>query len=245
MLDFSETGEEREVYRSQYLDPAATLTAFGLEPDALRPGRTHALQPLRTTPTLIFIRWASAAFALLAFVLGFFFSLSNGETVLARQQVDLTALNQPVTFELTRTDGLAGLYLKSTMQNAWLYLDFEVLDPEGETLFEAGRTMEFYKGRDSEGTWTEGNTSASLYFLPTQPGTYSVVFGGSETGDWNSPGYPSQSARAVTVSVRQGMASGRPLFYAALGFAALAALLWGRFLLHYKARWRHSDWDDD
>lgn len=245
MLDFSETGQEREIYRSEYLDPAETLAAFGLDPGALVPHGSHPLEPFRTTKTLRFVRLAASGFAVVALLLGVVFSGSTGETVLADASVSLRRLPKSVQFEITDSDRLAGLALTGDAQNSWAYVDLELIDPQDETLFEAGRTVEYYVGRDADGRWSEGNNRASLYFRPTVPGVYTLVFGGSETGLWNSPGFQSNTPRGLTISARQGMASGRPLFLTAAVFALIAGLLWGRRVLHNMRRQSHSDWDDD
>ncbi len=243
MLDFAQTGQEREIHRITYLDGPETLAAFGLDPEALSPRGVHAVQPYKGWSETRFLTRASLTFAAVALVLAVLLSFWPGRTVLDPVTVGFSQLPRDVSIEITDPKRrLAGIYLSSNVSNSWAYVDLELYDPNDELLFEAGRTMEYYFGTDADGSWTEGNRSASLYFLPTVPGTYTLTLSAVEQGTWGSGG---RDASRVEVSARTGMASGWYLYLLAIGFALFAALFGAGRFIHNRRRWAHSDWSDD
>ncbi len=243
MIDFAETGTEREIHQVTWLDPAQTCVAFGLEPKAIRPKGVHPAQPYRGWKEKPFLRNVSGLAAVAALVIGLVLSFLPGTPVLEPVTTGFSQLPRTISFEITDpARRLAGIYFSSNVSNSWAYVEVELTDPQDETLFEAGRTIEYYFGRDSEGNWSEGGRYASLHFLPTVPGTYELTLTGVEQGVW---GNQSRNATYVEVTAKQGMSSGTYLFLLALVFALLAALLSAGRMIHHTRRWRHSDWSDD
>ena len=242
MLDFSQTGTEQEIHRVTYLDPAETLAAFGVPRTSLSPVGVHALQPYRDWRDRAFLRNTALLSAALAIVAALVLAFLPGQQVMQPRTIELRALPRTVNFDITDpTRRLAGLYFESNVSNSWAYVEIELTDPEGETLFEAGRTIEYYFGRDADGRWTEGSRRGSLYFLPNLPGTYALTLSGPESGIWGNGDAPS----FITVSAKSNMSSG---FYPALlgaGFLLMAIFLSAGPFLHKQRRWRHSDWSDE
>ncbi|MCC1493233.1 DUF4178 domain-containing protein [Cognatishimia sp. F0-27] len=243
MLDFAETGQEREVHRVVYLDGPSALAAFRLPETTLRPKGVHPTQPYHGWKEAAFLRNAALGFAAVALAIGLILAIMPGRLVLEPTTVGLNQLPRDVSFRIdAQADKLAGLYFSANVSNSWAYIDLELTDPNDEVLFEAGRTMEYYFGRDSDGSWSEGSRSASLHFLPTVPGEYTLSIGGVEQGLWGSGG---RSASWVQVSARTGMSSGYYPMVLAVLLGMLALVLSAGSFIHNRRRWAHSDWSDE
>ncbi|WGW04654.1 DUF4178 domain-containing protein [Tropicibacter oceani] len=243
MLDFSETGSEREIYRSTYLPHGATMKAFGLAPKDLVPRGVHALQPYKAGENTDFLAFASTVAAAACLVIAITFSALPGFQILAPTTLSTASLPQEVSFDITDDSKLAGIRLNSNVSNAWSYYEMELTDPEDAPVFEAGRTVEYYYGREDGENWSEGSRTTALYFRPPGTGTYTLSIDQPETGTWGTTNI--RPATDVTVSARQGMSSGFWMYVLFAGFAAIAVLTYGRRHYHRMRRWKHSDWDDD
>ena len=245
MLDFQTTANEREIYRTTYLDPTETAQAFGLDKGTLQPKGLHPLLPLRVGRHTGFVKFVGITFALVSLLLGLAFAALPGRTVLDPPvTVSLSALPQEVRFDVTDTQRLVRLTLETNLRNSWTYIGFEVLDPERETLFETGRNIEYYTGRDSEGTWSEGSTRANVKFRPTLPGTYTVVFSETESEIWTGGTGASQPS-FVQLSAREGLSAGAFPILLAFAFGMVAGWHWLRLWWQRRRRWAGSDWTDE
>lgn len=241
MLDFSQGSTEREIYMSTFLPAGETCSAFGLPADALRPKGVHPLQPYRRGPNAAFIKWTALVAAFVCLVIAFSYSIKPGTRILDTVEISRRALPQTIDFEISDTNRLAGIQLGADVSNSWAYLEIELTDPEDTALFEAGRTVEYYFGRDSEGSWSEGNRNSTIYFHPTVPGRYELTIDGPEFGTWSS----GREARLIRVTAWQGYSSGVLPGFLAFIFALVTGFHWLRRGWHYKRRWAKSDWSDD
>lgn len=239
LLDYSTTGQEREVYRSVWLSPAEVNRAFGV--NLPEPHEVHPLQPFDGGAHDGFLMKASGAFAAAALVAAIVTAGATTSTILPRMTIGRTELPQTVSFDVTDTEHLVRIDLQANPDNAWLFVGFELADPEGETLFASGRSMEFYSGTDSEGSWTEGNRSASLLFRPAVPGTYEATFDEIETELWSMGTEP----QGFSVSATEGVRKPLWLVLLAAGFGLIAAAPFGLRFLHRKRRLAGSDWSDE
>ncbi|KIC20290.1 DUF4178 domain-containing protein [Leisingera sp. ANG-Vp] len=252
MLGFAQTGSEREAWLSQYLPVKDAEAGFGIK-TGLKPYTVHPLQQFKTGPNYWFVCTASAICAFLCLMIGITLSSPRGETVLKRQVVQVEQMPVELPFEITDPGWLARLDLKGDTRNSWAYVEVELTDPEDEPVFQAGRTVEYYQGRDKDGSWSEGDNQASLTFRPEMAGTYTLSVEIGESGLW-SPNFTyagsdtSQFRPALgelTVSVESGLSTGRWLFLLAAVFGALSAQAVFRLWWHRKQRWSGSDWVDE
>ncbi len=244
MLGFTQTATEQETERSVYLPHAETLAAFGAQAGG-KPIGVHPLQPYKIGRHEVFLRNASLAFAgVAAALLIALWALSGGtQTAAAAYAVEDLPVALPIP--ITTKNRLARIRLSADVQNSWAYLGVALSDPDDVTLFEAGREIGAYHGRDHDGSWSEGSTSASLRFKPEKTGTHTLELFLDDADTWNRSGAP---LSRVSVRITEGVSS--PLWMAALtiGFLLLAAAQFGRYHLHQKRRWWGSDWveeDDD
>ena len=241
MLDFSQTGDEREIWRNTWLDRAQTLASFGIA-DAPAPRGVHPLQPFRAGRHSGFLTWASGGFAMLCLLVVIVLATLPGRPVIATpQHFALDALPQELRFDVSDTERLVSLSFEADVYNSWAWLGIELLDPEGETLFETGREMDYYTGTDSDGRWSEGSPRSRLRFRPTEPGSYTLILTEAEGGTWNA----GRTASRVSVTGSEGISSGMVPGLLALAFALLAGWQVARSAWHRHRRWAGSDWSDD
>lgn len=251
MLSFAQTGSEREVWMSQYLPAGQAEAGFGIS-TGLAPRRVHPLQPFKRGANFAFLKWASAACAVVCVLIGLGLQGRSGETALARTRLAVSDLPAELPVEVSEAGRLTRINLQGDTSNSWAFVGVELTDPEDEPVFQAGRTLEYYHGRDSDGRWTEGDNRAQLTFRPQMAGTYTLSLEVEESGHWGVPGYPQgagsttrQALNRLTVSAQTGLSSGLYMGLLALAFALLSGQGFLRAWLHRKARWRSSDWSDE
>ncbi|WP_083096056.1 DUF4178 domain-containing protein [Pseudophaeobacter leonis] len=248
MLSFSETKREREIYHTVYLDQAAVSQGFGIS-TGLSPRRTHALQPQKAGGNARFLSVAGLGAMGLCLFLALFMSTQNGSALGAPYRYSLDQLPVEIPFEVRQPGRLTRIDLKGNARNSGGYFAVELEGPEGEVLFESGRTVEYYQGRDKDGNWSEGSNHAKLAFFPPLAGTYILSLELEEGGSWGTQAkdnyQTSQPMTALELRIRQGVSSGFWLVVLALGFGAIGGVPPLRGFLHNKARWRGSDWVDE
>ena len=247
MLGFSTTDREREIYRTVYLEPAQ-VTGFDL-PSGFKPSGTHALRQMKAGVHSGFMMVTGLACMALCLFLAMAMGLQSGTLAGKPYQFNAFQLPARITFDVPEAGRLMRIDLRGNGRNNWSYLAVELEDPDGEVLFESGRTVEYYTGRDKDGSWSEGSNRASLAFFPLRPGTYSVSLDLEESGFWapnvNRSASPQQPLTQLWLEVRTGVSSGFWLVVLGLGFGVIGGLPLLRRYLHKKARWRDSDWIDE
>ncbi|OWU86108.1 hypothetical protein ATO6_04410 [Oceanicola sp. 22II-s10i] len=245
MLDFVDSGNEREVELTHYLPQAETLAAFGAEPRPKAP-YVHAVQPVWRYPDDTFLLVAGLVFAVVSLFGALILGFDDGREVLPAQQFALSQLPAEVSFDLTDTEKLALIQLYADVDNSWTWLEASLTDPEDQPVFEVGREIGYYSGYD-DGNWTEGSRWATVRFHPPAPGTYTLEIAMAEAETWERSGSP---LSRVGVTVSEGAKSGFWLVIAA-GLLMLPGLLTvGGRLVSRRRRWQGSDWveedeDDD
>ncbi|MCF6431579.1 DUF4178 domain-containing protein [Leisingera sp. MMG026] len=257
MLSFAQTGSERETWLSQYLPAGDAEAGFGIQ-TGLKPHGTHPLQPFKTGPDFDFIKWASAACAVVCLIIGMNLQGRSGEVALKRTVLTAADLPAELPVIVSEAGKLTRIRLAGNTNNSWAFVGIELTDPEDEPVFQAGRTVEYYHGRSSDGNWSEGDNKAQLTFRPLMAGTYTLSLEVEESGHWTELSYP-QSTQArpktaaqnrpalskLTVSAKSGLSSGLYMGFLAIAFGLLAGQGFLRAWWHRKARWRGSDWVED
>lgn len=183
VLSFSQTGQEREIYRTVYLDRGATEQAFGLAL-ARVPRGVHALQPAKFDPNAQFLTKSGLLIMAICLVLGILLSDFQGSSAFGTQRFYIADLPVTVPFEVVQPGRLTRVHLKGPARNSWGYFAVELEGPESELHFETGRRVEFYQGRDKDGSWSEGSNHAMLCFVPPVAGNYSLSLALEEGGPW-------------------------------------------------------------
>ena len=248
-MGFSETGTEREIYRMTYVPPAVAEAAFGIK-TGLLPRGVHALEPFKEGPNHRFLTMAGIGFAVLSLLIGGTLAARPGQAVVSDERISIGQLPLEISFVIDTPDRLTRIDLAGDTRNSWAYFALELEDPEGEPLFEAGRTVEYYFGKDADGRWTEGNNRASLTFRPKVAGEYTLALSLEEGGHWQ-PVYPKNNTpagpvfRQLKMDIRSDLSSGRWMLVLAVVFGLIGGYPLFRKYWHDYRRWRGSDWTDE
>ncbi len=240
MLSFRATGMEEEVHITQYLPAAETFAAFGIDTPPSAIG-THPLKPYAKGAHEGFLKWSATGFAVVALLMAVMFSIlsfPNSDI----HELKVRALPKEIPFEIVHPNRLAVVKISADVNNSWAFIGLTLTDPEDIPVFETGRTVERYSGRDADGSWSEGRNASTLRFIPRQAGTYTLEVDVEESDTWNRIGF---AVRNVTVTTRQGVISGFWMLMVALGFGLFALYHHSRSVLHHYWRMRGSDWSDD
>ncbi len=129
----------------------------------------------------------------------------------------------------------------SALQNAWIDIDYSLVEHKTQENYDAYALAEYYSGTDSDGYWTEGDATPTVTLSSIPRGTYDLVIETSAKR-WISPNQSPATFWDATLAApeptpvtvgfvvsRGGIFSGN-LLLCVLLIAAWPALL---FLLHY------------
>ncbi|MGF7151501.1 hypothetical protein FHS96_005167 [Sphingomonas zeicaulis] len=206
MLSFEGNEQERNWTVGELLDPRKTASAFGLTaPRPWRPGGPPPL-PHQISPYGRAVKFglatAFAGFVALLLVLILF----GGSSDVRSFDLDLQTAGGP----MSRTVGPVTLrrpYQAVTisaaaprLENAWVDLDYRLVDRKTQRAFEAYGVAERYSGRDSDGAWTEGSRGATTKIASVPAGDYDLVVDANATR-WT---YAGSDRVYVTVTVKPG-----------------------------------------
>ena len=120
-------------------------------------------------------------FLLLALLVGLaiFFATFSRENVVFKDSYNFSTLAQkgdpafvtPVFNIDGRTSGLE-LSVHANVANNWAYFDFALINDDTGTAYDFGREVSYYYGSDSDGSWSEGSNSSTVYIPTVPPGRY-------------------------------------------------------------------------
>lgn len=241
MLNFNQSATEAEVWRTQYQPAEEVYASFGIT-DPPKPRGFNVLKPFVTGRHQKFLASAAAIFALIAFVMSFTVFNLSGRSTEAVHNFNLDQLPQEIAFDVIQKDRLARIGLGANVSNSWAFIGVNVTDPDDVPVFESGRTVERYSGRDKDGAWSEGRSTSELRFIPRQTGTYLVEVYVEEAETWQREGAPITQVQVVT---QEGVTNGRWLQFVGLVFALFGLYHLLRSVLHWHRRMQYGDWSDD
>ena len=119
------------------------------------------------------------------------------------------------------------------LTNEWIYLNYALISEDTGQAYDFGREVSYYFGRDSDGTWTEGNKQNEVMAPAIPPGRYYLRIEPESDAKFGSIRY--------TVTVTRDVPVGE-LYLAALAALLLPALLiWWRIHSFEQLRWAESD----
>ena len=194
--------------------------------------------------------WTRAMAAVAAIIVVFVLLYAIGGQALHRQTVSIPSTATPGSAEaatfagplfVTR-DGNVQVHVQAPVSNSWLYLEGALINEETGSVDEFDVEVSYYSGHDSDGSWSEGGTSATAYIPSVPAGRYTLRL----EPQWEAGHAPPEYELTVRSRVpRFGYAVLAVM--AVLGWPVLMLLLWARFEMQ---RWNESDhpWtssDDD
>ena len=177
MLSREANAQEVSWSRSTLLEPDEIEGAFGVRaPRNPWPPLPHQPSPYPATLRTGF-KFALGGLALLL-VLTFLFSggptLFRGTVPLALDGRENSVTLGPVVvnrpYQLVRVRATA-----PRLENAWVDLDYALVNRQTQESYEAYGLAERYSGRDSDGQWTEGSRGATVKLAAVPRGTYDLV----------------------------------------------------------------------
>ncbi len=122
--------------------------------------------------------WGSFGwFLLMLIALAIFFAIfSRGDVVLDQRFHFSTADKEPSvvskSFELTGHTSALELKIDANLSNNWAYFNFALINDDTGNAFDFGREVSYYSGVDSDGSWSEGGTTETVYIPMVPPGHY-------------------------------------------------------------------------
>jgi hypothetical protein len=175
----SREANEKEVAWTllELLQPREIEAAFGVQaPRKPWPPLPHQPSPHRDTlRTAAKLGFAAAALLLLAaIVFGGERTLFSGSVPARVGEGARSATIGPIT--LTRPHQAVTIRARAPwLDNAWIDLDYALVDRRTQAAWQAYGVAERYSGRDSDGSWTEGSARSRVKIARVPAGTYDLV----------------------------------------------------------------------
>lgn len=148
--------------------------------------------------------WLMAALATITAIAALFLlaMFSSGDAGLRGQgQVVVDGPTARITVgpvKLTRPHQFVTVKLAATsFTNRWVDLDYLLVNRATQATIPASATIEYYAGRDSDGSWSEGRHEASTRFSGVPAGDYDLLVE-AEAKRWNDPSASSYSSTTYT-----------------------------------------------
>jgi len=227
-----------------YTPPEVIAKAFGGTTPMITPIGVFANQPNPHVHTAgRVLRTLGLLLALMVAMLVGNVMMSRGETVFTNRYAfahgteDSAAFVTPV-FALTGRPTSVVVEIDSDADNDWVYFDFTLINETTGIATEFSKQIEYYYGRDSDGSWTEGSRTGRVRVSSIPAGRYFLRV--APVGGETSRGGVNYSLR-----VRRDVPS--YLFY---GLALVVLLLPALLALLPKAafeqrRWAESDYGSE
>ncbi|WP_165356436.1 DUF4178 domain-containing protein [Sphingosinicella sp. BN140058] len=209
MLSREQNGQEVSWTRSELLAPREIRDAFGVRaPRNPWPPLPHQPSPyVGDMKKLVWIGVGAALFvSLLLILMGTGPVLFRGTLPYALDGTSRTATLGPVT--VTRPHQLIAIDAEAPgLENAWVDLDYALVDRKTQASYEAYGLAERYSGRDSDGDWTEGSRSATVKLAAVPAGTYDLVvdYSGQQWSGGSTPNFGiAAPAETLQITISSG-----------------------------------------
>ena len=256
MLSFSETGKEREVYRSTLLDSTETATAFGLSSPPVPQG-THAMAPYTGGADDKFMRVVALACLLISVGLAIFFDGRTGRELGAPIEIQAAQIPFVTPIEIPDIPGPVRLTLDGTphvtpwaqVPNSNRYTQFVAFLqlPNGDVAPNSpSGGARITVGGSIAGAAARSNNHTELVFPGSVSGTYQVSIeplGSGPRLDGQTP--PPVTEGTITLRLIGGISSGYWLYWLAVAFGLALAVSFARPWWADRKRWGGSDWTDE
>ena len=231
-------GKELNWSLGTYVPADELWKAFGQKGDPPEPEGIAPHQPSPFTGSLGPV-WKSAALAVAAIFFVFVFLNVVGGKTLHRESIRPAPVVAPGSPEaaafagpfFVTSDGNLQVRVSAPVSNSWLYLDGALINEETGAVDEFDVEVSYYSGSDSDGSWSEGSTTATEYIPRVPPGRYLLRL----EPQWE----PGRMPPEYQLTVRSRV----PRFAYAL-LAMLAVLVWPVLLLWRWFRFEVGRWSE-
>ena len=146
-------------------------------------------------------------------------------------------------YDLTKANANYMVKFKAPVDNAWVYLDWALVNEKDEALFESSANMSYYHGYEGGESWSEGSNDDSVKFHLDKAGKYKLLLLG-QAGYGESASDVSKGA-PVSIRIYQGVQPLLPYILLSLFSLAIAAYYLLGYLTFETSRWKHIHEDDD
>jgi hypothetical protein len=257
MLSCEENGAERTWTYLRMLDVGVAERAFGLE--SRQTGGSYTPAPHEPNPHAKGWREAkwigiAAAVGLVVLAIG-----QSGETDIGGVDVTVPMDGTTKTTVVGPIDLPAGRQrvkveaIGPQLDNAWIDVDYSLVERKSQTNYDSWATVEYYHGRDSDGDWSEGNRSPAIGLASIPKGQYDLVVDlaahrwsdpKASSSFWSSPAPATGGETPVRLEIARGGTFGGNLFLALL-LVGLWPLWKGARYAAFETRRRSVLGDDD
>lgn len=206
MLSFEGNDDERSWTLGELIDGKEMAAAFGV--DVPRPWSPGGKPPLPHQPSP-YGRSAKAVAKLAVFasialfvLLTMFGCTTNKQSYDALIHTDATTASAKIG-PITLTRPYQAVTIEASapgLDNAWIDLDYSLINRKTQESYDAYGIAERYSGRDSDGDWTEGSRGATTKLAMVPGGEYDLLVDASGQ-KW---GYSPTNSVTLTVKVAQG-----------------------------------------
>jgi len=234
-LSCERTEEETDWSAGEYVDGAVVWKALGLPGAPPERVGVGAAQPSPNAGLASRIAWLTLGFMAAAVLIHVLFLMVAQQRValeLAGEYRPGTVNSQVVVSEPFTLGGRTSnvrVDVATTVANNWVYFNLSLINDVTGLSRSFGREVGFWKGRDSDGPWTEGSTWNRTYLPSVEAGTYVLVV---------EPEGP--QAVAWRVELTRDVPRPAWMWLALLALALPGALFWLRGLSFDQRRWRES-----
>jgi len=221
----------------EYVPISEIETAFGISCN--KPDGIGSNQPSRYEQGRLAVGIVTVISIVVLMVTHIAFAGRSTDRALVNATVDLRdPKNTPPEsfgpFVLDMPDSALAVEVTSSVDNAWTDLTLALVDQVTSKTYWTSQGVEFYRGVDSDGPWTQGSQYQTALIRSIPAGKYMLLAHG-ETGAWSN-GKPPESA-TVRIYVRAAPISNLLL---ALGLIITLAAIYVGLMYRYEAK-RWSD----
>ncbi len=132
---------------------------------------------------------------------------------------------------LTRASSGVAVRGYAELENAWVDLDFALVNRANQDRYDGTTTAEHYRGRDSDGEWTEGDRGPEVGFASLPRGEYDLIVEATAhvwpaRGSWDPAPPYGETPIPVMVEVTRNKLFWGVLLVALIAIWAIPAMQW-------------------
>ena len=255
MLGFSETNQEREVYRSELLDSAAVSASFGVTNPPVPKG-SHPMQPYTGDGNDRFMRIVALVAMVACFALAMIFDTRTGREIGTPIEVQAAQLPMAIPIEIPDMPGPVRLTLDGTPHvtpwagapnsNRWSRIDAQLLLADGSAAPNGPSRARVYVGGQRAGQPAGSTNHLEMIFPSTQAGQYQLALAvGADGPSANNQTPPRLTEGSITIRSYGDISSGYWLYRLAIVFLIVVLISFARKWYFNRNRWSGSDWTSE
>jgi hypothetical protein len=128
------------------------------------------------------------------------------------------------------------LSFKTQVDNSWYYVSGELVNNKTGETYPFERSIEYYHGYDSDGSWSEGSLESQLLFSGIPGGQYYLNL------DMESGSFKDSNPRTLLLTVRRDVPTYVNYFLSLFFLSVLPCMYWWSSRSFEVARWSDSDY---